>query len=139
MSRRRAIASRVKAGRTTSHAADANAGGLRDRRKRAPLELTRSAQPRQPMVPRGKRRGTHPRHTEAHEAAGCGTAPAAMNDRLRRDRWAMNGAPLTAVHAARAHQGATMDDGEETATRRGRDRSNGFTRSRRLSIVASKM
>src|SRR6202007_595083 len=80
-------------------------------------------------VPRRERRA---RRTEVREAEECATAEAAMSGRRRGDREAITGAPRAAVHAATAPL-VRGDRREETRTRRGRNRSNGSMRSKRLS------
>src|SRR6516225_7336312 len=108
MSPRRTMSRLRRTDRTNSHAAGATDGAPRARGKRT---QPRQAKPALVSEALGReRRDTNPHHTAAREAAGRPAAEAAMNGRRRGDLWAMAGALQTTVHAARARQGATMDD-----------------------------
>jgi hypothetical protein len=137
---RRAMANRVRASRTNSHAEDAVALGLRAQPKLAQPRLINLLLVQPLKALKRERHGPVRRHTEARRAGARATAVAAMNGRRRReDRQDITGARRTARHAARAHRVAMIDGREETATRQARDRSRGSTPSNRWSIAALRM
>ena len=127
------------AGRTNSHAADVAAPGLRAQRKRAQPTLINSFLVQSLKALRREHRSRVQRHPGARRAVARATAVAATNGRRREDRQDTTGARWTAPHAAGAHQVATSDGREETATRRPRDHSRGYMPSNRWSIAALRM
>ena len=140
MSLRAAMANRVRASRTNSHAEDAAVLGLRAQPKQAQPRLTNSLLVQSLKALKGERRGPVRRHTEARRAAARATAVSAINDRRRReDRQDITGARRTDRHAAGAHQVAMIGGREETAMRQSRDRSRGSMPLNRWSIAALRM